>query len=150
MICVLYYKLYTVRNVLAKNLFFKLFGQIFEASPRYMFLDHVDNFGIFFFSQTNIFNLVRGPEHCFCCFLKNTVPCEFPLLKLYNFCIFYLIGFQVMTRTIFIKSYPVPNYEGGRPTILKRQISQKIFTSEFMLPDSKKFFDALNSCVNTL
>ena len=48
-----------------------------------------------------------------------------------------------MTRTIFIKSYPVPNYEGGRPTILKRQISQKIFTCEFMLPDSKKIFDAL-------
>ena len=83
------------------------------------------------------------PEHCFCCFLKNKVPCEFPLLKLYNFCIFYLIDFQVMTRTIFIKSYPVPNYEGGRPTILKRQISQKIFTSEFMLPDSQKIFDAL-------
>ena len=48
-----------------------------------------------------------------------------------------------MTRTIFTKSYLVPNYEGGRPTILKRQISQKIFTSEFMLPDSKIFFDAL-------
>ena len=48
-----------------------------------------------------------------------------------------------MTRAIFTKSYPVPNYEGGRPTILKRQISQKIFTSEFMLPDSKNFFDAL-------
>ena len=36
---------------------------------------------------------------------------------------------------------PVPNYEGGN--ILKRQISQKFFTSEFMLPDSKKIFDAL-------
>ena len=39
------FNLYTVRNVFAKNLFFKLFGQIFEASPRYMFLDHVDSFG---------------------------------------------------------------------------------------------------------
>ena len=52
----------------------------FEASPRYMFLDHVDSFGIFFFffffCPKNIFNLVkkRGPEHCFCCFFKNTVP----------------------------------------------------------------------------
>ena len=103
-----------------------------KTSPRYMFLDHVDSFGKFwsFFWPKNIFTLVKKkvPEHCFCCFLKNTVPCEFPLLKLYNFCIFYLIGFQVMTRTIFTKSYPVPNYEGGRSTILKRQISQKIFT----------------------
>ena len=37
----------------------------------------------------------------------------------------------------------VPNCEGG--TILKRQISQKIFTSDFMLPDSKKIFDALKT-----
>ena len=107
-----------------------------------MFLDHVDSFGKFlkFFVQKTFLPLLKKkvPEHRFCCFLKNTVPCEFPLLKLYNFCIFSLIGFQVMTRTIFIKSYPVTNYEGGRPTILKRQISQKIYTSEFMLPDSKK------------
>ena len=49
-----------------------------------------------------------------------------------------------MTKTIFAKKkiYPVPNYEFG--PILKRQISQKIFTSEFMLPDSKIFpFDPL-------
>ena len=94
-----------------------------------MFLDHVDSFDkflIFFFfffffwsKKTFLPLLKKGPEHCFCCFLKNTVPCEFPLLKLYNFCIFDLIGFQVMTRTILTKSYPVPNYEGGRLAILK-------------------------------
>ena len=109
-----------------------------------MFLDHVDSFGkflIFFFQKTFLHLLKKWGQHTvFAAFSKNTVLCEFPLL--YKFCIFYLIGFQVMTRTIFTKSYPVPNYEGGRPTILKRQISQKIFTSEFMLPDSKKIFDA--------
>ena len=35
----------------------------------------------------------------------------------------------------------LPNCEGG--TIRKRQISQKIFISDFMLPESKQFFDAL-------
>ena len=46
-----------------------------------------------------------------------------------------------MIKTIFTKGTPVPNYECS--TILKRQISQKISTSEFMLPDSNTFFDAL-------
>ena len=50
----------------------------------------------------------------FYCFLKNTVPCEFPLLKLNNFYIFYLIGFQVMTKTIFTKTYPASTQLRGR------------------------------------
>ena len=44
-----------------------------------------------------------------------------------------------MTKNNFHKK--LPNCEDG--TILKRQISQKFFTSYFMLPDSKKVFDAL-------
>ena len=35
----------------------------------------------------------------------------------------------------------LPNFEGG--TSLKPEILQKMFTSDFMLPDSKKIFDAL-------
>ena len=35
----------------------------------------------------------------------------------------------------------LPNFEVG--TSLKPQISQKLFTSDFMLPDSNIFFDAL-------
>ena len=35
----------------------------------------------------------------------------------------------------------LPNFEGG--TSLKPQISQKIFTFDFMLPDSKNISDAL-------
>ena len=103
-----------------------------------MFLDHVDSLGKFLkFLSKNIFNR----------FLKNTVPCEFPLLKLYNF--YILISFQVTIKTIFTKSFHGTKlyiYESGSATILKRQktqISQKIFTFEFMLPDSNKFFDAL-------
>ena len=51
-----------------------------------MFLDHVDSFGKFLklFVQKHFFfypNLKKVPEHWFCRFLKNTVPCEFPLLK---------------------------------------------------------------------
>ena len=37
---------------------------------------------------------------------------------------------------------------GGKP--LKRRISQKIFTSWFLLPDSKKYFDALFLTIDDL
>ena len=110
----------------------------------YMILDHVDSFDKFSkFLPKHFFYPCKkkmGPKHCFCRFLKNTVPCEFPFLKLHNFYILHLLSFQVI-KTVFTKSYPVPNYEGV--TILKRQISQKIFTSEFVLPDSQKCFNAL-------
>ena len=68
-------------------------------------LDHANSFGNFL-SKT-LFTLVkkRGPEHCFCRFLKNTVPSEFLLLKLYIFYIHYLISFQVMTKSIFTKRF---------------------------------------------
>ena len=46
-----------------------------------------------------------------------------------------------MTKQFSQKATPVPTYEGV--TILNRQISQKIFTSEFILTDSKNFFDVL-------
>ena len=60
---------------------------------------------------------------------------------MYNFFVLYLINFQVMIKQFSQKATPVPNYEGS--TSLKRQIPQKIFTFEFLLPDSKKIFDAL-------
>ena len=48
-----------------------------------------------------------------------------------------------MTKAVFTKkATPVPNYEGG--TILKRQISQKLFYIWVMLPDRKKKIDALD------
>ena len=112
-----------------------------------MFLDHVDSFGKFLKFlcptrgvQKHILPLLKkgGPQHWFCRFLRNTVPCEFPLIKYVP----YLISFQVMTKQFSKKATRVLNYKGD--TILIRQISQKIFTSEFMLPDSKKFFDALH------
>ena len=103
--------LYAVWNVLAKNWFFKLFGQNFQnkkiiktkmkkqnklqkAFPWYIFFrSRRYSFGkcLKFLPKHNFFfTLVkkRGPKHCFCHFLKNTVPSEFPLLKLYNFYIF--------------------------------------------------------------
>ena len=49
-----------------------------------------------------------------------------------------------MTKSNFHITLPgitLQNCEGG--TLFKRQISQKIFTYEFMLPDNKKYFDAL-------
>ena len=102
--------------------------------PIYTFLDHVDSFGKFvkFFVEKHFFTLVqkRRPKHCFCHFLKNTVPCGFSLLKLHNYHILYFISFQVMPKTIFTQSY-----EGG--TILKRQIF--IFTFE-LAPRQQKFF----------
>ena len=53
-------------------------------------LDRLDSFCKFLkllFCPKTLFYpcLKKRPEHCFCRFLKNTVPCEFPLLKLYNF-----------------------------------------------------------------
>ena len=81
-----------------------------------MFLDHVNSFGKFlkFFVQKHFFlpllkkkrEKKKEQEHCVCRFLKNTVPCEFLLLKLCNFHILYLISFKVMTKTISTKSYP--------------------------------------------
>ena len=113
-----------------------------------MFLDHVDSFGKFLkfcFVQEHFFTLLEnGSKHSFCCFLKNTVPCEFPLLKLYNFIYLTLLIFK-LTKQFLRKATPLPNCEGG--SILNHQIWQKILTSELMLPDSKKFFHALNTYV---
>ena len=52
----------------------------------------------------------------------------------------YAFQFSSFDENNFHKK--LPNFEVG--TSLKHQISQKIFTSDFMLPDSKNFFDALN------
>ena len=59
-----------------------------KASPRYILLDHVDSVGkflifffvfFFFLVQKTFLPLFkkRGPEHFFCCFFKNTAPCEY-------------------------------------------------------------------------
>ena len=108
------FNLYTVWNVLAKNRLFKLCGHFFQKKEinektnkqtktnRFinkhkeneksfpMCIDHIDSFGNFlkFFVQKHFCTLFKkrgGAEHCFCHFLKNTVPCEFLLLKLYKF-----------------------------------------------------------------
>ena len=51
----------------------------------------------------------------------------------------YAFQFSSYDKNNFHKK--LPTFESG--TSLKPQISQKIFTSDFMLPDSKNFFDAL-------
>ena len=95
-----------------------------------MFLEHVDNLGKFlkFFvkkKEKKIPLLKKGARTLFFCrFLKNAVPCRFSLLKFYNFCIFYLTDSQVMTKTIFTKSYHGTKYKGG--TSLKAKSRRKI------------------------
>ena len=110
-----------------------------------MFLEHVDNVGKFlkFFvkkkKRKKIPLLKKGARTLFFCrFLKNAVPCRFSLLKFYNFYIFYLIDSQVMTKTIFTKSYHGTKYKGG--TSLKSQISQKKFYILVYAPRQQKFF----------
>ena len=120
--------LYTVWNVLAKKWILGFLAKIFKKKmqkkkkktfPRYRFLDHIDSFGKFlkFFVLKHFFFLpllTKGPKRCFCRFLKNAVPCEFPMLKLCNFIyILYLFSFQLMTKTIFAKSYPGTKLRGA-------------------------------------
>ena len=81
----------------------------------------------------------RGKQNTVFATFSKTVPCEFPLLKLYTFYILYLISLQVMTKTTQ-KSYytPVPNYEGG--TILKHQILAENFYIWVYAPRQQKNF----------
>ena len=79
-----------------------------------MFLDHVNSSGKFLkFLSKNIFTLVKkeGQNTAFAVFSKNTVPCEFLLLKLCNFDILYLISFKVWQKLAQFsqKATPVPN-----------------------------------------
>ena len=115
MICVLYYKLLCMLYGIfwPKTDFLSFLANIFKnkkliktknktkfkknakSIPWYMLLDHVDSFGNFlkFLPKHMFFTPIerKEPKRCFYCFLKNTVPCKFPLLKLYNFYIIYLI-----------------------------------------------------------
>ena len=71
-------------------------------------LDHANSFGNSL--SKNIFLPLlkkRGPEHCFCRFLKNTVPCEFLLLKLYIFIYFTLLVFKLWQKVFSQKVTPV-------------------------------------------
>ena len=72
----------------------------------------------------------------FCRFLKNAVPCRFSLLKFYNFYIFYLTDSQVMTKTIFTKSYHGTKYKGG--TSLKAKSCRKILHLSLCSQTAKK------------
>ena len=83
-----------------------------------MFLDHVDSFSKFlkFFVRKYCLPLLnKGPKHCFCRFLKNTVLCEFSLLKLFNIYILYifLLLFKLWQKPLCQKATKVPNYEGA-------------------------------------
>ena len=83
-----------------------------------MFLDHVDSFGKFLkFFPTHFFfypGYKKGPKHCFCRFLKNTVPFEYPLLKLCNFYMYRYFTFLVLVviKTMFTKTYPGTKLRG--------------------------------------
>ena len=109
-----------------------------------MFLEHVDNFGKFlkFFvkkkKKKKIPLLKKGARTLFFCrFLENAVPCRFSLLKFYNFYIFYLTDSQVMTKTIFTKSYHGTKYKGG--TSLKAKSRRKILHPSLCSQTAKKF-----------
>ena len=108
--------------------FYRVDSKFLKFLPKYIFLLPL---------------LKKGAKTLFFRFLKNTVPCEFFLLKLYNFNILYLISFLFMIKkSIFTKNYPGTKLRGWPAPSLKVNLAEN-FTSEFMLTDSTKFFDAL-------